>query len=616
MRMGKKSKTSEWRSPGKYTPCSIGGQALLEGVMMRGATSTAVCCRDEKGELTVFTERSAPRKKWYHKTPIVRGVVSFFSSLVMGVRYIGKSAEVYAGDDEEAQLGKGGMLIAVLLALVLAVGLFIVIPGVLNWLVIDLLFDLDVRLSSSMYILVMSLFKGVMKVLILVFYLFLTSRLKDIRRTYMYHGAEHRTINCYEHGMELTVENVQKCSTRHARCGTTFLFYTVFLSVLVMALVTWLLSLAGLTTAGLQAAVGGAGQLLYNLIIMGVGLCCVPVIAGLSYELLRLVAKAPDNAFFMIFKAPGFALQALTTKKPEDGMAEAAIVAFNKVLEMDADPSVPAVDFYEMTMKDARAFLAKKYAEAGIDDESEIDWMLCAVLGAKRTELPHIAKLTRAQAEKLKEYAAKRAEGLPLDYVTGESDFYGIKLKVNESVHLPRMETETVALAAAELLKGRNGARALDLMTGSGCIAAVLAEQTDADITASDISDEALAVARENLPERVSVVKADVFDGIDGTFDLIVSNPPYIRSGEIDGLQREVTCQPRISLDGGEDGLAFYRRIAAEAAGKLNDGGHIVLEIGFDQAEDVKALLEPHFKDIKVIKDLGGRDRAVAATKR
>ena len=614
--MAKKEKKSEWRSPGKYKPCSIGGQALLEGVMMRGATSTAVCCRDEKGDLVVYTERTPARKKWYHRMPIVRGVVSFFSSLVMGVRYIGKSADIYAGDDEDAKLGGGGMFIAVALALVLAVALFIVVPGVLNWLIIDLLFDLDTVLSDSIYILVMSLFKGVMKVLILIFYLFLTSRLKDIRRTYMYHGAEHRTINCYEHGMELTVENVQKCSTRHARCGTTFLFYTVFLSVLVMALVTWLLSLAGLTTSALQEAVGSAGQILYNLIIMGVGLCCVPVIAGLSYELLRFVAKMPDNAFFMIFKAPGFALQALTTKKPDDGMAEAAIAAFGKVLEMDADPSIPAVDFYEMTMKDARAYLSGLYAEAGIDDASEPDWLLCHVLGVTRPELAHVEKLTKEQTARLKEYAAKRASGIPLDYVTGESDFYGIKLKTDERVHLPRMETETVALAAADILKKKKNARALDLMTGSGCIAALLAAETDAVITASDIDDGALAVARENLPDRVNVVRADVFDGIDGTFDLIVSNPPYVRSGEIDGLQKEVTCQPRISLDGGEDGLKFYRMIAEGAAAKLNDGGSLVLEIGCDQAADVTALLADDFRDIKVIKDLGGRDRAVVAVKK
>lgn len=610
------NKRSEWKNPGKYTPCSIGGQALLEGVMMRGATSTAVCCRDEKGELVVYTERNAARNKWYYKVPVVRGVVSFFSSLVTGVKYIGKSAEIFAGDDEDAQLGKGGMFFAVFIALIFAVALFIVVPGLLNWLIIDLLFDLDNVLSDSMYVLVMSLFKGVIKVIVLVIYLLLTSRLSDIRRTYMYHGAEHRTINCFEHNMELTVENVQKCSTRHARCGTTFIFYTVFLSVLVMALVTWLLSLAGITNSGMQELIGGAGQFVYNLIVMGVGLCCVPVIAGLSYELLRFVAKMPDNAFFMIFKAPGFALQALTTKKPDDGMAEAAIVAFEKVREMDADASVPVLDFYEMTVKDARKFLEKKYSEAGIDDKSEVDWMLCAVLGVKRAELAHCDKLNKDQTALLKKYANERAEGKPLDYVTGESDFYGIRLKVNESVHLPRMETETVALTAVGMIKGRSGARVLDLMTGSGCIAALIAEKTDAEITASDISEDALAIARENLPERVRTVKADVFDGINGRFDMIVSNPPYIRSAEIDGLQSEVTCQPRISLDGGEDGLKYYRAIADGAPDKLEDNGILVLEIGYDQADVVTSLLETDFKDINVIKDIGGRDRVVTAIKK
>lgn len=610
-------KRSEWKSPGKCTPCSIGGQALLEGVMMRGAVSTAVCCRDEKGELTVYTERNPARKKWYYKVPIVRGVTSFFLSLASGVKYIGKSAEVFAGDDEDAQIGKGGMFLAVALALVLAVALFIGIPGLLNWLFIDVIFGLDRILSPSMYVLVMSLFKGVVKVLVLIFYLFLTSRLKSIRRTYMYHGAEHRTINCYEHGLPLTVENVQKCSTRHARCGTTFLFYTVFLSVIVMAVVTWLLTLAGLSTANIQAAVGeGAGRLLYNVIIMAVGLCCIPLIAGLSYELLKFVAKMPDNAFFMIFKAPGFALQALTTKKPDDKMAEAAIVAFEKVREMDADPSIPAIDFYEMTMRDARKFISEKYAAAGIDDESEIDWMLCFVLGMGRNELAHVAKLDRNQAELLKTLVARRAEGEPLDYVTGESDFYGIKIKVNENVHLPRMETETVALEAVKLIKENGCKTALDLMTGSGCIAALLARETDAEITASDISEDALEVARGNVGEEVKLVRSDVFDDIDGKFDLIISNPPYIRSAEIDGLQKEVTRQPRISLDGGEDGLKFYRKIAEEAPDKLSDGGALVLEIGHDQAADVCKLLEGRFTDIKVIKDLSGSDRAVTAVKK
>ena len=612
-----RDKKSKWQSPGNYTPCNIGGQALLEGVMMRGKTSTALCCRDEKGELVLATERTPERKRWYHKVPVVRGVTAFLFSLVGGVKYIGKSAEIYAGDAEDAQLGKGGMILAVVLAVVLAVGMFVVLPAVLNYLVLDLAFDAANRLDANIYVLIMCLFKGVIKVAILIFYLWLTSRLKDIKRTYQYHGAEHRTINCYEHNLPLTVENVQSCSTRHARCGTTFMFYTVMISVLVVTLVTWVLSVLGLSSDYVYSLVGeGAGKVLYNVICMGVGLVCLPVIAGVSYEFLRLIAKAPDNNFFLIFKAPGFALQALTTKIPEDGMAEAAITAFNAVLAMDADPSIPTVDFYETTMKDARGYISAQYAAAGIDDPSEPDWLLCAVLGVSRPGLGRVVKLDKAQTAKMKKAVAARVCGKPLDYVLGESDFLGYKIKVDERVHLPRMETETTALTAVELIEKKGYRTALDLMTGSGCIARALAEKTTAAVTASDISDDALAVARTNLPERVNLIKSDAFANIPDQYDIIVSNPPYIKSGYIEGLQKEVTCQPRISLDGGADGLDIYRMIAKDAPAHLTNGGALVLEIGHDQAAEVCALLADGFTEVTVIKDLSGSDRVIKAIKR
>lgn len=617
----KDKKTSEWESPGEYKPSYIGGQALIEGVMMRGKTSVAVCCRDEKGELAVCTERLPNKKRRISRIPVIRGVVNFVSSLVGGVKYINKSAEVFAGEDEDAKLGKGGTFFAVFLAVVFAVALFVALPAGLNYLILDVWIAPATGWSAddNLYVLIMSLLKGVLRVIILILYLWLTSKIKDVRRTYMYHGAEHRTINCYEHNLELTVENVQRCSTRHARCGTTFLFYTVLISVFIMALVTWILSLCGLSRGLMNTLAGGnemLGGLYYNLIGIGVGIACLPVIAGVSYELLRLIARAPDNKFFLIFKAPGFALQSLTTKKPEDGMAEAAIVAFEKVLEMDADPSVPALNFYEMTVKDARAYLEKTYAAAGIDDESEVDWMLCEVLGVGRNELAHAVKLDKDRSKRLKRMAEERASGKPLDYVTGKSDFLGYELAVNECVHLPRMETESVALAAVEAVQKTGGNAVLDLMTGSGCIARVLAERTDAVVTASDVSAEALEVARRNLPSRVRTVQSDGFASVEGTFDVIVSNPPYIRSGEIDGLQKEVTCQPRLSLDGGEDGLEFYRRIAAEAPAHLAEGGMLVLEIGHDQAADVTDLLGEAFGEIEVRKDLSGSDRVVVARKK
>ncbi len=355
----KKQKKSKWENPGCYTPCGIGGQALIEGVMMRGRESTAICCRDEKGDTVLYTERNKPRTAWYYKVPVIRGAVSFFESMVGGIKYISKSADVFAGEEENSKVGSGVMLVSVLIAFAVAIALFIVLPKLIHWAIWDVLVGLSGLVDNSVYILIISLTDGVIKVVILILYMWLTSLLKDIKRTYMYHGAEHRTINCYEHNLDLTVENVQSCSTRHARCGTTFLFYTIVVSIIVIALVLWGISFTGFNVELMKSVTGNdnLGTLLYNLINVGISILCLPVMAGLSYELLKLVAKAPDNKFFLIFKAPGFALQALTTKGPEDGMAECAINSFKAVLAMDADPSIPALEFYETLYSDARKWL-------------------------------------------------------------------------------------------------------------------------------------------------------------------------------------------------------------------------------------------------------------------
>ena len=561
--------------------------------------------RKPDGEIEVHTgeHEGIGGKSFWARLPFVRGVVNFVDSLVLGMETLTYSAECYEEEDvqepgaferfllklfgEKAEKVVMGCTVA--FSIVVAVGIFIVLPYFISG------FFRNRIVSNTL----LAVLEGVIRLGLFVLYVVLISSMKDIKRVYMYHGAEHRTINCYEHNLDLTVENVQSCSTRHARCGTTFMFYTVMISVLVVTLVTWVLSLFGLTSLYMQALCGEtAGKILYNVICMGIGLLCLPVIAGVSYEFLRLIAKAPDNAFFMIFKAPGFALQALTTKIPDDGMAEAAITAFRTVLEMDADPTVPAVDFYEMTVRSARKYIEEKYAEAGIDDPSEPDWLLCDILDVGRADLRRVEKLDKERAAKLKACVSERISGKPLDYVIGKSDFLGYELKVDERVHLPRMETETVALEAIKLIEKNGYTTALDLMTGSGCIARALAERTTAKITASDISSAALEVARSNLTAETETVESDCFESIDGSFDIIVSNPPYIRSKEIDGLQKEVTCQPRISLDGGEDGLDFYKKIAREAKEHLNDGGALVLEIGHDQASDVVALLEG-YKDIK-----------------
>lgn len=572
--------------------------------MMRGATSMAMAVRAPDGSIMLETSRLSG-KKWYNKVPIIRGVVSFVSSLVSGMSTLMRSAEVSTPDEDTP--GKGWMAFAVILGVVLAVGLFILLPGFLNDLLLGKVIKLHEYVGAKTEILLESLFEGILRIIIFVLYLFIVSRLKDIRRTFMYHGAEHRTINCYEKGYDMTVENVQKCSTRHNRCGTTFLFFVMIVSILVFALCRWALSYVPF----------GSGSLSDNRwILTVVRLAMLPLVAGLSYELLRGLAMLPDNAFTNILRAPGLALQRLTTYPPEDDMAEVALKSFLAVLNMDADQSIQPVKFGEHKITDVRRELQTGLIAYGLDEReasAEADWIMCHCAKVRRNELDSMRVFAHADYTEAVKILSRRTEGEPLDYITGESEFYGCKIKVNESVLIPRMETEILAEEAIKKI-GESAADVLDMCTGSGCIALAIVKNTRAKVTASDISDAALAVAKENLKDTdAKVVQSDLFASIDGKFDLIVCNPPYIRSVDIENLASEVKAQPHMALDGGEDGLNFYRRIREGYRDKLSDGGALMLEIGYNQAEDIKKIFGGK---TEIIRDLDGNDRVAVITRK
>lgn len=217
----------------------------------------------------------------------------------------------------------------------------------------------------------------------------------------------------------------------------------------------------------------------------------------------------------------------------------------------------------------------------------------------------------------------QRAERIPLQHITGEQEFMGFSFQVNEHVLIPRQDTETLVEEALGVLKPKM--EILDLCTGSGCILLSLLKlgekQGIAGLkgTGADISREALKVAEENgrrleIPgDQLAWVRGDLFEKLEGPFDLLVSNPPYIPSGELSGLQEEVRLHdPALALDGREDGLYFYRRIAAEAGKYLRDGAFLMLEIGWDQGEAVRGLLEAAgYREVEVKKDLSGNDRVV-----
>ena len=220
-------------------------------------------------------------------------------------------------------------------------------------------------------------------------------------------------------------------------------------------------------------------------------------------------------------------------------------------------------------------------------------------------------------AKKAEELAERRRSGEPLQYILGSAEFMSLGFEVNPSVLIPRSDTETLAEYAIEKLRGRH-IRLIDIGTGSGCIGISIAKyHGDAELTLADISADALSVAAANAKRhgvRAELLQIDILNELpEGRYDAVVSNPPYIESGVIPTLQTEVRDhEPLTALDGGADGLKFYRRITDTAAGFLESGGLLAFEIGYDQGEAVSELMKENFYEVEIIKDLCGNDRVAA----
>ncbi len=249
--------------------------------------------------------------------------------------------------------------------------------------------------------------------------------------------------------------------------------------------------------------------------------------------------------------------------------------------------------------------------------EFEAKEIVMHALGISRNELILNPKreITDNEYKKTEDMLKRRLSLEPLQYILGFSEFMSLIFTVNSHTLIPRSDTETLVELLIERI-GNKKTTLLDIGTGTGCIGISLAKYTNSDVTLADISQEALKTAAENAKQNdvfVKTLNIDILNEIpQGKYDIIVSNPPYIRSDIIPTLQTEVKdFEPPSALDGGNDGLIFYRRITEIAPHILNDGGILAYEIGFDQAEDVKALMEKDFCDVEVIKDLCGNDRVV-----
>lgn len=298
---------------------NIGGQAVLEGIMMRHGDDYAVAVRKPDGEIFVQKEEYHSVIKWkaLTKIPFIRGVFNFIDSMVMGIKTLMFSAEFYEDEEEvksekeltEEEIAKKEkqekwmMNATVAISVVIAVAVFMVLPYFLSSLLKPLMPSYHLR----------TLVEGFVRIGIFILYIALISRMDDIQRTFMYHGAEHKCINCIEHGLPLTVDNVRISSRQHKRCGTSFLFFVLAISIILLMLI----------------------QVESPLMRVIVRIALIPVIAGISYEVLKLAGRS-ENPIINLLSRPGLAIQKLTTKEPDDSMIEVAIQAVEAVFDWRA----------------------------------------------------------------------------------------------------------------------------------------------------------------------------------------------------------------------------------------------------------------------------------------
>ena len=294
---------------------NIGGQAVLEGIMMKHNEEYAVAVRKPDGEISVKKEKYHSIVKWkvLTTTPFIRGVFNFIDSMVIGIKTLTYSASFYEEEEEEVlteeavkkkeKKEKLLMGVTVAFSVVAAVAIFMVLPYFLTSFLKGLIPSYQVR----------TVIEGLVRIGIFVLYVLLISRMEDIQRTFMYHGAEHKCINCIEHGLPLTVENVRKSSRQHKRCGTSFLFLVLAISIVLLLLIR-------VDSAVMRVVVR---------------ILLLPVIAGISYEVLKLAGRS-DNILINFISSPGLAIQKLTTKEPDDDMIEVAIQAVEAVFDWRA----------------------------------------------------------------------------------------------------------------------------------------------------------------------------------------------------------------------------------------------------------------------------------------
>lgn len=564
----------------------VGGMALFNGLMLRNKKREAIGRVDNNNNVYVeINERQNnidEDRFTIYDVPIIRGIISMKNMIASSVPYVLKSSQeiLEKKSKEKVEIDKFEVVSAYIISITLILVLVAAIPNFI---------------SKFLSVNIRNISQAIMQTCAFVIYLLLLAKIDSLKTLFEYHGAEHKVANAYEklEKKDITVENVKKYSRFHARCGGNFVVYLIILIIAITMIIP-------------------SNNLIFKTIIQ---VALLPFLAGFSYELIMYTEYLPNFLKFLAY--PAMSIQFITTREPSDDKIELAIYTLfgcvNGNKEITINKFIKNYLSYNKKIKKVFEIKDAILIFSSIKDinSNEIFTNMDSIVLNYNEQIKANIMLNKLYKD-----------NLPIAYVIGYTNFYKEKYFVNSNVLIPRVDSEILVEKAISYVNNENCNTMLDMCTGSGCLGISIAKNSDIKhVDLIDISEDALLVTSKNIKEngvedKCNIIKSDLFSKLKDSnikYDMIVSNPPYINSDVVLTLDETVKKEPVIALDGGKDGMDFYRKILKEAREYLNDKGIIIFEIGYDQLNKIQSEIKKHkeYSIIESIKDYGGNDRVV-----
>lgn len=564
----------------------VGGMALFNGLMLRNKKREAVGRVDNNNNVYVeINERQNnidEDRFTIYDVPIIRGIISMKNMIASSVPYVLKSSQeiLEKNSKEKVEIDKFEVVSAYIISITLILVLVAAIPNFI---------------SKFLSVNIRNISQAIMQTCAFVIYLLLLAKIDSLKNLFEYHGAEHKVANAYEklEKKNITVENVKKYSRFHARCGGNFVVYLFILIIAITMIIP-------------------SNNLIFKTIIQ---VALLPFLAGFSYELIMYTEYLPNFLKFLAY--PAMSIQFITTREPSDDKIQLAIYTLFGCVNGNKEITINTFikNYLSYNKKIKKVFEIK-----------DAILIFSSIKDINSNEIfTNMDSITLNYNEQIKANIMLNKlykDNLPIAYVIGYTNFYKEKYFVNSNVLIPRVDSEILVEKAISYIDNENCNTMLDMCTGSGCLGISIAKNSDIKhVDLIDISAEALLVTSKNIKVngvegKCNIIKSDLFSKLKDSnikYDMIVSNPPYINSDVVLTLDESVKKEPVVALDGGKDGMNFYRKILKEAREYLNDKGIIIFEIGYDQLNKIQSEIKKYkeYSIIESIKDYGGNDRVV-----